>query len=289
MKKKWNMRKIIIIISSIALAVIVISSTVVFAIGSIPIIGGRGTLSIGEQMVAVAAENMPTMPLDDELVNGLWYEDVNNPIYIDETQGQTIINTYRVSFMKIYSLGGSSRVMELSTYPRAYVDTDPHVYEEDIAFTVTQDDLNDYYYSEVAQAGIYEVRGDIEDGVPIHVDSKRNVYLLWETAYHWIGDPLPGVFPKWIESESLPLPPWSEQQKDIFPYVFNAVKGELVDVILHEAVYKEDVDATWTEMPQEIFDEFKSIFNDSSSEIKVNKLVHNKDRIIIRVYYDRIF
>lgn len=88
-------------------------------------------------------------------------------------------------YVKVYTLGGDNRMIEVSNYPRAYMDTEPHIYNMDTLFIVEKEHLN-------------------EDKTNKYVDSKGNEFNLGETATHWKGDPLLGAFPKWITSESLP-------------------------------------------------------------------------------------
>lgn len=91
-------------------------------------------------------------------------------------------------YVKIYSIGGRNRIAEISNYPRAYKDTTSHVYTEDTPFIVNGGDLND------------EVEGE-----RVHRDSQDNIFRVGEEAIHHKGDPLPGAFPRWLESEDLPF------------------------------------------------------------------------------------
>ena len=108
-------------------------------------------------------------------------------------------------YVKIYSIGGNNRIAEISNYPRAYKDLSPHVYEEDTIFTVTERNLN----SEV-------------DGEMVYIDSQGSIFYVNETAIHYAGEPLPGAFPIWLESEELSFD----------EYVFNvsAIPGSIFDV-----------------------------------------------------------
>ncbi|MBA7690881.1 hypothetical protein ES703_99415 [subsurface metagenome] len=83
--------------------------------------------------------------------------------------------------VKIYSIGGAKRIAEISTYPRAYKDTDPHVYTEDTPFV---EDLNSHYGVEAIQ-----VRG-----------SQQREGVREEES-----------FPLWIESDDLPFTPVSNE------------------------------------------------------------------------------
>jgi hypothetical protein len=232
---------------------------------------------------AVSAET--TLPINEaDLHNGLWYQDINNPIFVEG---------YQVSFMRIYSgFEGkpTQRVMELSTYPRAYVDTDPHIYTVDTTFVVTLNNYNDTYYAALVAEGAYEYREGVADGTPCYTNWEYGrCWLIGETAIHYAGESLPGSFPLWLPSETLPTPSWVDAKNSVFPFVFGAVKGELVNVVMHNAEYSTNGGATWTVLPQTLFDQYKAVFSDSTSEVRVNKLVKNKDRIIVRILYDRIF
>ena len=216
-------------------------------------------------IMSVSLSSNPSMPAESELTNGLWYQDINNPIFV---------GGYQVSFMKIYSIGGTSRVMELSTYPRAYKDTDPHVYTEDTPFTVTEEDLN--YYDENDERWYQDILG--------------NLTPLGGTALHYAGEGLPGAFPLWLESETLPVPSWVDRKNSVFPMVYQAIKGELVTVTIHEIQYKDVTTANpvWQPLPENLLTQFQSVFTDATNEIRVTKLIKNKDKFILRVLYDRV-
>lgn len=207
---------------------------------------------------------LAAMPTDSELTNGLWYSDVDNPI---------ILNGQTVSFMKIYTLGGPRRVMELSTYPRAYKDTSPHVYTQETAFTVTLDNLN------------YEN----EKGSWYRDETTNQLYALGSTAYHHVGDPLPGSFPLWVATETLATPRWVDNKDIVLPMVFRAVKGELVSITILDGAYRDSATTTWTAIPPTLLNTFKTAFASATTEIRVTKIVKNKNRMIIRLLYDRIF
>lgn len=100
-----------------------------------------------------------------KLQNGLWYDE----------------------YTRIFSLGGKFRVVEISNYPRVYRDTVSHVYTRDETFTVAEADLN--YYD--------------EKGARWYQDSKGKLFAIKTEATHWIGDPLPGEFPNWLEYTTL--------------------------------------------------------------------------------------
>ena len=90
-------------------------------------------------------------------------------------------------YTRIFSIGGSFRVVEISNYPRVYRDTVSHVYTRDEVFTVTEADLN--YYD--------------EKGLRYYQDSQQKLWKLGEKATHFIGEPLPGEFPSWLEYTTL--------------------------------------------------------------------------------------
>ena len=215
---------------------------------------------------------MPTSISESLLEYGLWYS----------------------PRVKIYTLGGSRRVAEISNYPRAYKDTSPHLRTEDLSFVVGAEDLphpvkrlfktyptlddsmpgittqghcngctmctqlwsavrnagyppaeiNDVTTHVIQTAGhgmgpesgprrwgipgLIPVECDYElylDGVwvkpviaetelspggyvPIdeqfYTDSKGIESHVGEIATLYVGDPAPGAFPKWIESETIP-------------------------------------------------------------------------------------
>lgn len=270
--KRLNKKRII---TSVLLVLVAVFTILSFLPKGVSInSGGYLSFKLGS---AVYAEPPPNWWEDENLEYGLWYEDVHNLWYVDK---------YQVSYMKIYSLGSTLRVMELSTYPRAYVDTDPHVYEVDTYFTVTENDFNSIYRGNEDEV---HPRIDMVIGEEIFRDTLNYCFKEYETGCHYAGDPLPGSFPKWIESEDLPTPKWSDNQKTYLPSVFQAIKGELCTVVMYEAYYKEDIaDLEWQQLPQEFFDEIVTAFQGEDPEIKINRIVHNKDRIIVRVLYDRI-
>lgn len=86
------------------------------------------------------------------------------------------------AYVKIYTLGGDQRIVDLSNYPRAYEDVERHCYTEDVEFIVGSEHV--------------DKKGE-------YVDSKSNVFKIGDIATHWIGDLLPGAYPKWIPSEGL--------------------------------------------------------------------------------------
>lgn len=148
-------------------------------------------------------------------------------------------------YVKIYTIGGRNRIAEISNYPRAYKDTTRHVYTEDIPFTANDGDLNDDlidgeteiiagdipegYLEAIKADGFidYQILNQKDDWLydgedeyrvvdettvqkirsieRVHRDSKDNIFRVGEEATHYIGDSLPGAFPRWIESEDIPF------------------------------------------------------------------------------------
>jgi hypothetical protein len=162
------------------------------------------------------------------------------------------------AYTRIYTIGGPNRIAEISNYPRAYRDTAAHVYSENVSFTVSEGDLNDYGFEVVegsfAPAKIIsvkildkkdvtkvdigvlelndyvaEIEYELKEGVAEHgiiaymrfdditftynynsdkvVRYYRDRYgALWkegEKAAHFVGEPLPGAFPLWLEYTDL--------------------------------------------------------------------------------------
>jgi len=94
-------------------------------------------------------------------------------------------------YMKVYAAGGKMRFIEVSNYPRAYKDTEEHVYLFNTIFTVIERDLNEF----------------LEDGTEVYRDIQEQNFKVGEQATHFVGEPLPGSFPLWLESETLPDEP----------------------------------------------------------------------------------
>jgi len=249
---------------------------------SVPIVTASGSLlSIGVSTDVRSRTIPPSWWTDSNLHNGLWYQDFYNPIYVQDTPQSPI---YQVSFMKIYSLGGTLRVMELSTYPRAYMDKDPHVYTVDTPFVVTQDDLNDFYNPVSMTVGSQQT---VNPGDFIFCDTHRVVWVVGDTAYHYAGDMLPGSFPTWIESESLPTPKWVDNRTTVLPAVFQAVKGELATYEMYEAYFKQDTDTDWTKMPDAYWQQLVTAFGGADTQVKINAKI-GRDRLVVRLLYDRV-
>ena len=165
-------------------------------------------------------------------------------------------------FVKVYHIGGRNRIAEISTYPRVYKDTTSHVYTENVSFTVTESDLN------------YE-----EEGERYYRDSKENLYRLGEEATHWKGDPLPGAFPLWLESEELPFTPNPDEH--VFP--IDKVPGPIVD--LSEGGIR--VESVFVKIPEQALAAIREHL--PSGKITQKRKPQDLDRQTIRVRYRRVF
>ena len=182
------------------------------------------------------------MPINyNSLKNGLWYS----------------------QYLKIYTLGGTSRVAELSTYPRAYKDTDPHVYTEDVPFIVTEEDVN------------------TEDGE--YRDGKGELHKVGSQAIHYAGDDLPGGFPLWLESETLPVPPMGGKPHE-FLLVLEAILGQLVKVHLEEVYIKKD--DQWVELDTPSINRFRGEL--VRGMLSLPRKTGDSDRQIILIKYKRV-
>ncbi len=165
-------------------------------------------------------------------------------------------------YVKVYHIGGFNRIAEISTYPRAYKDTTPHVYTEDTLFIVTESDLN------------YEV-----DGEWFYRDSRDNLFSLGEEATHWTGDLLPGAFPLWIESEDLPFTP----DPDEHAFTLGNVPAPIVQ--LAEAGIK--IGTSYVKLlPGALANLISQL---SSGKIVFVRKDGDLDKQIIRIRYRRVF
>lgn len=199
------------------------------------------------------------------LVNGIWHEDATAPI---------IINGQRVSFMKIYDIVGTRKVMELSTYPRAYRDTADHNYTVDTPFTVSEDDLN----------------GWLEDGTRVYWDSQDPPvsHLLGSAAIHYIGEPLPGAFPLWIESETLSLPSWVDNTATIFPFLYAVLKGTGATSTFIEAQYRRASQSTWNAVSSQQLATLQGQLN-TDQRFTLPKIQNNQHKYVAQIMYDLVF
>ncbi len=165
-------------------------------------------------------------------------------------------------YVKIYTIGGPNRIAEISNYPRAYKDITPHVYTEDSPFIVTEGDLND------------EV-----DGERVYRDSRDKLFSIGEEAMHYIGDPLPGAFPLWLESEELPFTP--DLEKHEFPIldIPRPIKS------LSEAQQK--VGAAFEKLPEEAIIAMREKL--PTGKISLAHKPADSDKQVIRIKYRRLF
>lgn len=164
--------------------------------------------------------------------------------------------------VKIYTIGGPNRIAEISNYPRAYKDTTPHIYTEDISFIVAEGDLND------------EV-----DGERVYRNSKDKIFRVGEQAIHYSGDPLLGAFPLWIESEELPFTPDLEKHEFPIDKIPSPIKG------LAEAQQK--VAAAFKKLPEEVVTHMKAEL--PTGKITIARKPADSDKQIIRIKYQRVF
>lgn len=176
--------------------------------------------------------------------------------------------------MKIYALTGNEYVAEISTYPRAYRDTTPHVYDRDTEFTVTQDDLNVPYDAATMQ----RIGPAIAAGKFVYLDGHNYAWLTGEKAKHYAGESLPGAFPVWIESELLPTGVVKSEHE--FPLNLDALLGELAAVRVLEigkstGVYLDKVKVN------------EVTRNLSSGKVVVTRELHDDDRQVLYVRYLR--
>lgn len=185
--------------------------------------------------------------------NGLWY----NPS------------------LKIYSLGATERLAEISCYPRVKEDKSPHVYTEDTPFLVSENDYNfkgkypkDTYipasqkfidhgvehirYGFKDPPGKFVLMSEIpeEDLIPEegYLDRQLKLHKKGNQAAHLKGDHLPGAFPKWIpETEVVQV---SDAPEYSYPVVPEAFVGELVSLEIENAWVDLDGNKTYLTKPE---------------------------------------
>ncbi len=164
-------------------------------------------------------------------------------------------------YVKIYSIGGHNRVAELSTYPRAYKDTDPHVYEKDEPFIVTKDDLN----------------WD-DNGTPVYLDSRDKIFHIGDKAIHYTGESLPGAFPLWIESENIP---YIIDKDNFHVFSLSTLPGQITNLV-EGSLY---VDGVFTKLDDATLESTKQDI--SSDKLTFLSEIGDSDKQIIRVRYQR--
>ena len=219
-------------------------------------------------------------------------------------------------YIKVYSLGGVSRCAEISTYPRAYKDTEKHIYTVDTPFVVTQDDYNfqglypnskyhlaqhkfidhglehtwygfadetEKFYSphEIPQEDLLHEEG--------YQDTHFGLHKIGEITYHFTGESLPGAFPLWLESDTLPFTP---EREDLLTFFCDGLPYPMASVSKAE-VNKGD---GWNEIPLNILknirDQIKQLRRDTRIGIFVGKFSILKEivekKILIRIYYEKV-
>lgn len=210
-------------------------------------------------------DDLETMP---EFKCGLWYS----------------------PYIKIYSIGGPNRIAEISNYPRAYKDTTPHVYTEDVPFVVQEGDLNHHYNEEAAKQRGSQRRGDVKDREFVYFDTEGKIFKPGEQATHLKGDPLPGAFPLWLESADLPSAPASDEL-----YTFPC-DGLPYPVSITGIYVKRD--GEWTELPANIAksvrDQIAQLTEDRDAGVfrgkfSFPKATQEPPKILVRICYERVF
>lgn len=191
--------------------------------------------------------------VDKEIIKGL--DDL-------EDMPEFLCGLWYSPYVKIYTIGGPNRIAEVSNYPRAYKDTTPHLYIEDTPFIVTESDLN-------WAVGVER----------FYRDSKDKLFSVGKEATHWIGDPLPGAFPLWIESEELPFT--SDLEKHEFP--LSDVPGPIVNLV--EAGQR--VGATFVKLPEQAVTHMKAEL--PIGKVTLERKPADSDKQIIRIKYQRVF
>ncbi len=165
--------------------------------------------------------------------------------------------------VKIYHVGGHDRIAELGSYPRAYVDMELHVYTEDTLFIVAESDLNWF-----------------EDQTWYYRDSRGSLFTLGQEATHWMGDPLPGAFPKWIADEGIVWTP--DPDYHIFP--LGDMPRSILD--LTDAVRKQGIGA-YVHLTAE---ELEAVRDDlAGSQITIDRNGGDEDKQVLRILYRRRF
>ncbi len=165
-------------------------------------------------------------------------------------------------YVKIYSIGGTNRIAEISNYPRAYKDTASHDYAENVPFTVTKSNLN-----------------AVVEGKEVHKDSKNNTFSIGEKATHWKGDSLPGEFPLWVESEDLPFVP--DLEKHVFP--IDKIPGPILD--LFEGEIK--AGSVFTKLSKQTLIAMRKQL--STGGITRGRDLEDSNKQIIRIRYRKVF
>ncbi len=147
---------------------------------------------------------------------------------------------WRSPFMRVWCLENMLRVAEISTYPRVFKDTTPHVY--------TQDTLVD---------------GEL----------------------HYAGESLPGGFPLWIESDTLPFSPASNTQWEL-DFTSLPIMSDILEAEINKG-------GTWKSLPVQFIDRFvetlKPDYTYGWMKGKLNwaKTQQELPKILVRILYRR--
>lgn len=218
-------------------------------------------------------------------------------------------------YIRLYTLGSSGRMAELSTYPRVEKDTSPHIYTKDIVFTVSKDDYNFngrypnakyhpasnkfvdhgvehtvYGFMDANRKFFSIMKVPIEDLLPAegHLDSRKVLHKEGEQATHYQGNLLPGVFPVWVEKGDLKFTP---EREDLYTFPCDGFPFP-ISYISKVEISEDD---KWVEIPpntlKSIRDQVKRLKKTEggtlSGKFSIPKLVTEAPKVTIRVFYER--
>ena len=130
-------------------------------------------------------------------------------------------------YVRIYSLGVTERLAEISCSPRVKRDRARHVYEQDEFFEVLPEHV------------------ELPDNVFRQADGKEKG--VGETANRK-GTLLPGALPRWIPEEVQPEVP--DASEYVYPIVTEAFLGELVRLEIDNAWVDLDSQLTYLTKPE---------------------------------------
>ena len=173
---------------------------------------------------------------------------------------------WKDQYTRIFSIGGSGRVAEVSNYPRAYKRTEYPRYTKDEKFTVTRSECND----------IRVITEEPYNAEIVYRDLKGVIFNIGEEATHYIGEILPGAHPLWLEDENLPFSP--NPNFHIFPIIKvpAPIKG------LTEAGFKSE---NYNKLDSLTLSKINSDI--SKGEIKITRYAGESDKQILRFKYRR--
>lgn len=131
---------------------------------------------------------------------------------------------WRSPTLRLWSIGTTDRIVEVSNYPRAEKDTTPKIYAKDTPFTVTKKHLN---------------------GKGEFVDSKGLVKKEGKRGMFYKGDPMIGSFPLWIEKD-LPFTPSENYEFNFEGMPFPQGSLEVVEMEINKGRGWEKIDYSLT-------------------------------------------